>query len=154
MLKAGERAPEFTLPDETGTDRSLTELLSSGAIVLYFYPADFTPGCTRQACVLRDLHDEIQRAGLRVVGISPQSPESHSRFRAKYNLPFVLLSDEQKAVIKMYGVNGPLGIGVRRASYLIDGGRRIRDFVLADLMIGKHKDFVRKAIELRAANPQ
>ena len=91
MLKAGERAPEFNLPDETATDRSLTELLRSGPIVLYFYPADFTPGCTRQACVLRDLHAEIQGAGLRVVGISPQSPESHAKFRSKYNLPFVLL---------------------------------------------------------------
>jgi peroxiredoxin Q/BCP len=154
MLKAGERAPEFTLPDETSTDRSLTELLSSGAIVLYFYPADFTPGCTRQACVLRDLHTEIESAGLRVVGISPQSPASHAKFRAKYQLPFVLLSDQHKAVIKMYGVNGPLGLGVRRASYLIDGGRRIRDVVLADFMIGRHADFVRKAILLRAANPQ
>ena len=82
MLKAGERAPEFTLPDETGTDRSLTELLSSGAIILYFYPADFTPGCTRQACKFRDLHTEMQRAGLRVVGISPQGPDSHAKFRA------------------------------------------------------------------------
>ena len=154
MLKAGERAPEFTLPDETATDRTLTELLSTGAIVLYFYPADFTPGCTRQACVLRDLHEEIQRAGLRVVGISPQSPESHAKFRAKYNLPFVLLSDQHKAVVKMYGVNGPLGIGVRRASYLIDGGRRIRDAVLADFMIAKHAEFVRNAIMLRATNPQ
>ena len=116
MLAFGSRAPEFTLPDETGTERSLTELLSSGAIVLYFYPADFTPGCTRQACVLRDLHDEIQRAGLRVVGISPQSPESHAKFRDKYQLPFELLSDQQKTVIKMYGLNGPLGLGVRRAS--------------------------------------
>jgi thioredoxin-dependent peroxiredoxin len=154
MLKAGERAPEFTLPDETSTDRSLTELLTTGAIILYFYPADFTPGCTRQACVLRDLQTEIQRAGLRVVGISPQSPESHAKFRDKYNLPFVLLSDQHKAVIKMYGVNGPLGIGVRRASYLIDGGRRIRDAVLADFMIGRHAEFVRKAIMLRVANPQ
>jgi peroxiredoxin Q/BCP len=154
MLKAGERAPEFTLPDETATDRTLTELLSTGAIVLYFYPADFTPGCTRQACVLRDLHEEIQRAGLRVVGVSPQSPESHAKFRAKYNLPFVLLSDQHKAVVKMYGVNGPLGIGVRRASYLIDGGRRIRDSVLADFMIAKHAEFVRNAIMLRATNPQ
>ena len=154
MLNVGERAPEFTLPDETGTDRSLTELLSSGAIVLYFYPADFTPGCTRQACVLRDLHEEVQRAGLRVVGISPQSPESHAKFKAKYNLPFVLLSDHHKAVVKMYGVNGPLGIGVRRASYLIDGGRRIRDSVLADFMIAKHAEFVRNAILLRASNPQ
>jgi peroxiredoxin Q/BCP len=154
MLKAGERAPEFTLPDETAKDRSLTELLSSGAIILYFYPADFTPGCTRQACVLRDLDAEIQRAGLRVVGISPQSPESHAKFRDKHKLPFVLLSDQHKAVIKMYGVNGPLGIGVRRASYLVDGGRRIRDAVLADFRIGRHADFVRKAIMLRAANPQ
>jgi len=119
MIKAGERAPEFTLPDETSKDRSLTELLSAGAIVLYFYPADFTPGCTRQACLLRDLHAEIARAGLQVVGISPQSPESHARFKARYQLPFILLSDPQKTVIKMYGVNGPLGLGVRRATYLI-----------------------------------
>jgi peroxiredoxin Q/BCP len=150
MIKAGERAPEFTLPDETGRDRSLTELLSAGAIVLYFYPADFTPGCTRQACVLRDLHTEIESAGLRVVGISPQSPNSHARFKAKYQLPFVLLSDAQKTVIKMYGVNGPLGLGVRRASYLIDASRRVRDAVLADFMIARHGEFVRKAIMLRA----
>jgi peroxiredoxin Q/BCP len=154
MIKVGERAPEFTLPDETAKDRSLTELLSVGAMVLYFYPADFTPGCTRQACVLRDLHEEIQAAGLRVVGVSPQSPKSHAKFKAKYQLPFVLLSDQQKTVIKMYGVNGPLGIGVRRASYLIDGARRVRDAVLADFMIGRHADFVRKAVMLRAsANP-
>jgi peroxiredoxin Q/BCP len=152
MLKTDERAPEFTLPDETGKDRSLTELLSPGAIVLYFYPADFTPGCTRQACVLRDLHSEIERAGLRVVGISPQSPQTHAKFKAKYQLPFILLSDEHKTVIKMYGVNGPLGIGVRRASYLIDGGRRIRDAVLADFRIGRHADFVRKAVMLRTTS--
>jgi thioredoxin-dependent peroxiredoxin len=150
MIKADERAPEFTLPDETGKDRSLTELLSAGSIVLYFYPADFTPGCTRQACVLRDLHAEIERANLRVVGISPQSPESHTKFKVKYQLPFVLLSDQQKTVIKMYGVNGPLGIGVRRATFLVDASRRVRDVVLADFRIGRHSDFVRKAVMLRA----
>jgi peroxiredoxin Q/BCP len=150
MIKADERAPEFTLPDETGRDRSLTELLSAGAIVLYFYPADFTPGCTRQACVLRDLHTELERANLRVVGISPQSPESHTKFKAKYQLPFVLLSDQQKTVAKMYGVNGPLGIGVRRATFLVDSSRRVRDVVLADFRIGRHADFVRKAVMLRA----
>jgi peroxiredoxin Q/BCP len=152
MLKAGERAPEFTLPDHAGTDRSLTELLSTGAIVLYFYPADFTPGCTRQACTLRDMHAEIERAGLRVVGISPQNPASHAKFREKHHLPYVLLSDEQKTVIKMYGLNGPLGIGVRRATYLIDGSRRVRDAVMADFRVGRHADFVRKAILLRAAS--
>jgi peroxiredoxin Q/BCP len=155
MIKADERAPEFTLPDETGRDRSLTELLSAGAIVLYFYPADFTPGCTRQACVLRDLHAEIERANLRVVGISPQSPASHTKFKAKYQLPFVLLSDQQKTVIKMYGVNGPLGMGVRRATFLVDASRRVRDVVLADFRIGRHSEFVRKAVMLRAtASPQ
>jgi len=150
MIQAGERAPEFTLPDETGTDRSLTELVSASALVLYFYPADFTPGCTRQACTLRDLQTDIQRAGLRVVGISPQSPASHTKFKAKHQLPFVLLSDQQKTVAKMYGVNGPLGIGVRRATFLIDASRRIRDAVLADFRIGRHVEFVRKAVMLRA----
>jgi len=154
MLKPGERAPEFTLPDETAKDRSLTELLATGPIVLYFYPADFTPGCTRQACTLRDLQTDIQRAGLRVVGVSPQGAESHAKFRDKYALPFVLLSDPGKAVIKMYGVNGPLGIGVRRASFLIDGGRNILDAVLADFKIDRHAEFVRKAIMLRGPNPQ
>jgi len=150
MIKVDERAPEFALPDETGKDRSLTELMNDGTIVLYFYPADFTPGCTRQACSLRDLHAELQGAGLRVVGISPQNPESHAKFKAKYDLPFVLLSDEQKTVIKMYGVNGPLGIGVRRATFLIDRSRRVHDVVLADFAIGRHAEFVRKAIMLRA----
>ena len=153
MLTEGDRAPEFTLPDDTGRDRSLTDFLNVGATILYFYPADFTPGCTRQACAMRDLQSDIQNANLRVVGISPQNPESHAKFRAKYNLPFALLSDVDKAVIKMYGVNGPLGIGVRRATYLIDGSRRIRDSVLADFRIGRHEEFVRKAILLRATLP-
>ncbi len=152
MLKVGERAPEFTLPDDTGTDRSLTGLLTTGAIILYFYPADFTPGCTRQACAMRDLNMEIEKAGLRIVGISPQNPKSHAKFREKYRLPYVLLSDEHKTVIKMYGLNGPLGIGVRRASYLIDGGRRVRDAVLADFRVGRHAAFVRKAVLLRSAS--
>jgi thioredoxin-dependent peroxiredoxin len=150
MLKVGERAPEFTLPDDEGKDRSLTDFLNSGATVLYFYPADFTPGCTRQACALRDLQTDIINAKLRVVGISPQSPESHAKFRAKYQLPFTLLSDEDREVIKMYGVNGPLGVGVRRATFLIDGSRRIQDVILADFKIGRHSDFVRKAIMMRA----
>ena len=153
MLQAGERAPEFTLPDDSGKDRSLTELLSTGALVLYFYPADFTPGCTKQACLLRDLHSEMLGAGLRVAGLSPQDPASHARFRERHGLPFTLLSDPDKSVIKMYGVNGPLGIGVRRASFLLDGSRRIQEVVLADFMISRHQDFVRKAIALRASNP-
>jgi peroxiredoxin Q/BCP len=149
MLNPGERAPEFTLPDQDNRERSLTALLGDGPLILYFYPADFTPGCTAEACTLRDLHTEIQHAGLRVVGVSPQAPESHRRFRAKYTLPFTLLSDPDKTVIRMYDVNGPLGIGVRRATYLIDQARTIQDAVLADFRIGRHEDFVRNAVALR-----
>jgi thioredoxin-dependent peroxiredoxin len=149
MLKIGDRAPEFTLPDHTGKDRSLSELLGIGTLVLYFYPADFTPGCTREACDFRDIHGDLVRVGMRVVGISPQGPEQHAKFRDKYNLPFMLLSDTGKSVIKMYQVNGPLGLGVRRATFLIDPSRRIRDVLLADFSIAKHTEFVKKAILIR-----
>ena len=151
MLKVGERAPEFTLPDEQGVDRSLTGLLSSGAIILYFYPADFTPGCTREACAIRDLHAEIQQAGMEVAGVSPQTPASHRAFRAKHQLRFTLLSDVDKFVIRMYDVQGPFGLGVRRATYLIDQARYIRAAVLADFRIGQHEDFIRRAVALSAA---
>ena len=85
----------------------------------------------------------------------PQGTKSHAKFRAKFSLPFPLLADVDKEVIKMYGVNGPLGLGVRRATLLIDGSRRIRDAVVADFRLGRHVDFVRKAILLRtgAAGP-
>ncbi len=152
MLRAGERAPEFTLPDHAGNDRSLTELLSLGALILYFYPAEFAPGCRSHACQLRDLHTEIQAADLTIVGIGPQRPAAQARFREKHRLPYDLLSDEHKTVIEMYGLNGPFGLGVRRASYLIDGGRRVRDSVYADFRTGPHIDFVRKAVMLRAAS--
>jgi len=149
MLKAGTEAPDFTLPDQDGQSNSLASLVDDGPLILYFYPADFTPGCTREACDLRDLHARIVASGLRVVGISPQSPESHGRFREEHALPFTLLSDEDKAVIRAYGVDGPLGIGVRRATFLIDARRRIADAVLADLRIGKHQAFVERAIAAR-----
>jgi len=148
MLAIGARAPEFTLPDSDGQPTSLSNLLRDGPLVLYFYPADFTPGCTREACQIRDLHSEIDAAGIRVAGVSPQSPESHRAFRDKYKLPFTLLADVDRFVIKMYGVQGPLGFGVRRATFLIDQARNIQDEVIADFRIGEHEAFVRKAVAL------
>ena len=145
MLAIGSRAPEFTLPDQDDRPISLTTLLNRGPLILYFYPADFTPGCTREACSIRDLHSEIVKVGLNVAGVSPQSPERHTEFRAKYNLPFTLLADVEKFVIKMFDVNGPLGFGVRRATYLIDQSRQIKAAVLADFKIKEHEDFIRKA---------
>lgn len=153
MLGKGERAPEFTLPDQDGKDRRLTGLLDGEALILYFYPSDFTPGCTKEACDLRDLHTQILSAGLKVVGVSPQSPESHRRFREQHSLPFTLLSDEKKSVIRAFGVDGPLGIGVRRATFLIDRGGVIRDSVLADLRIARHREFVESAIALGRDRP-
>jgi peroxiredoxin Q/BCP len=149
MLKKGDKAPGFTLPDQHGKPRKLTDLLGGEALILYFYPADFTPGCTKEACDLRDLHTQILGAGLRVVGISPQSAESHRKFRDEHSLPFTLLSDEDKTAIRAYGVDGPLGIGVRRATFLIDARQKILDAVLADLRIARHREFVEAAIAAR-----
>ena len=150
MLKPGDNAPDFTLPDQDGKPVTLSELLKSGSLVLYFYPADFTPGCTKEACSIRDMHDEIAEAGMRVVGVSPQDAESHSKFRAKHGLPFTLLADPDKVAVKAFGVDGPLGVGVRRATFLIDPDGLIRASVLADIRVGRHEEFIRKAI---AAGP-
>jgi peroxiredoxin Q/BCP len=151
MLAIGGRAPEFTLPDQDERNVSLSTLLRDGPLILYFYPADFTPGCTREACALRDLHGDILQAGLDIAGVSPQDPASHRAFREKYQLPFTLLSDVDKSVIRMYEVRGPLGFSVRRATYLIDQARYVRGAVLADFRIAEHEEFVRKAAAMSAA---
>ena len=146
MLPLGGRAPEFTLPDHDEQSISLSNLLRSGPLILYFYPADFTPGCTREACLMRDLHAEIKQAGLNIAGVSPQPPATHRRFRDKHQLSYTLLSDVDKFVISMYDVRGPLGIGVRRGTYLIDQARYIRAAVLANFRISEHEAFVRRAV--------
>lgn len=150
MLAMGGRAPEFTLPDQDDQSVSLSTLLRPGPLILYFYPADFTTGCTREARTIRDLHGEIQQAGLDVAGVSPQDPASHRAFREKNNLRYTLLSDVDKFVIGMYDVRGPLGFGVRRGTYLIDQARYIRAAVLADFRISEHEDLIRKAVALSA----
>lgn len=145
MLKLGSEAPDFTLPDQDGNEIRLGQLLEHGPVLLYFYPADFTPGCTKEACGLRDRFPTVRAAGMTIAGVSPQSTESHRRFREQHKLPFMLLSDEEKKVVKAYDCDGPFGIGVRRATYLIDQDGRIRDAVLADFRIGRHLDFIDKA---------
>jgi peroxiredoxin Q/BCP len=149
MLKAGANAPEFILNNHEGIETSLSDLLQNGPLILYFYPADFTPGCTREACSIRDIHNDIQSVGLQVVGVSPQDEDSHRRFREEHNLPFVLLSDPEKVAIQMYDVDGPFGVGVRRATYLISQGRSISDAMLADVRIDRHRQFIEKAVILR-----
>lgn len=149
MLKPGSNAPEFVLKDNDDNDVSLSDILQNGPLILYFYPADFTPGCTKEACAIRDLHDDVVSVGLQVVGVSPQDAPTHARFRDEHNLPFMLLCDPEKTAIKMYDVDGPLGFGVRRATYLVSQDRTIKDAVLADVRIGRHAEFIRKAVMLR-----
>jgi peroxiredoxin Q/BCP len=149
MLEVGARAPEFLLNNNEASETSLSDLLQAGPLILYFYPSDFTPGCTKEACNIRDIHNDIQSVGLQVVGISPQDEDSHRRFREEHKLPFVLLSDPDKVAIKMYDVDGPFGVGVRRATYLISQDRKIQDAMMADVRIGRHKAFIEKAVILR-----
>lgn len=149
MLDTGSRAPEFVLENDQGGETSLSELVQDGPLILYFYPADFTPGCTKEACSIRDIHNDIQAVGLQVAGVSPQDADSHQRFRDEHKLPFILLSDPDKVAIKMYDVDGPFGVGVRRATFLITQDRVIQDAMMADVRIGRHKEFIEKAVILR-----
>ena len=151
MLNTGDKAPEFVLNNQEGIETSLSGLLQNGPLILYFYPADFTPGCTKEACAIRDIHTDIQSVGLQVVGISPQNENSHSRFREEHNLPFALLSDPEKVAIKIFDVDGPFGVGVRRATFLISQDGSIKDAMMADVRIGRHKEFIEKAVMLRGA---
>lgn len=125
MIAENSPAPDFTLQDETGKTRSLSEFLGK-PVVLYFYPEDDTPGCTAEACYFRDDYGVYQDAGVDILGVSPDSPKSHAKFKAKYNLPFTLLADEGHAICDLYGVWGPKKLwghefdGVIRTTFLID----------------------------------
>jgi peroxiredoxin Q/BCP len=123
-VSEGQPAPDFTLPTTGGRTVSLHDYRGR-TVVLYFYPADDTPGCTTQACGLRDTHADITGAGAIVLGVSPDDPDSHARFAAKFGLPFLLLSDEDKAVSTRYGVwkereaYGKRFWGIERSTFII-----------------------------------
>ncbi len=147
MLDVGATAPEFELPDDQGKLTSLADLLSDGLLILFFYPADFTPTCTAEACAIRDIYPDIQAANATLVGISPQSEASHARFRARYELPYRLLVDRRKAVIRAFGVDGLLGIGVRRVTYLINQEQQIERRMVADFVVHQHICFIEQVVQ-------
>lgn len=124
-IQAGVLAPDFELLDDGSIKRKLSDFRGK-PIVLYFYPKDDTPGCTTEACSLRDDYGEFEKAGVVILGISPDSPKSHAKFKAKYNLPFTLLADENHQVCELYGVWGRKKFmgreydGVFRTTFLID----------------------------------
>lgn len=125
MLKPGDIAPNFTLSDEGGREVSLSDFLGK-RVVLYFYPKDNTPGCTRQACAFAAAYDGFREKGVEVIGISRDGISSHQKFADKYNLPFILLSDPEMVAIEAYGVfrekklYGKTTLGVVRTSFVID----------------------------------
>ena len=125
MLQVGMPAPDFTLPDKEGNPVTLSSLRGR-KVVLYFYPKDNTPGCTRQACAFAGRLSEFERRGVIVVGVSKDSVASHQKFAEKYNLPFLLLSDPDRVAIEAYGVwqekrmAGKVGMGVVRTTFVID----------------------------------
>lgn len=125
MIKEGTDAPDFSLLDDANQERKLSEFLGK-TVVLYFYPKDDTPGCTTEACSLRDDYSEFENAGVVILGVSPDSPKSHSKFKTKFNLPFSLLADENHQVCELYGVWGKKKYmgreydGVFRTTFLID----------------------------------
>ncbi|MGR8919318.1 MAG: peroxiredoxin [Gammaproteobacteria bacterium] len=149
MIDVGDVAPDFELPDQLGNRISLGSLLSRGEVVVYFYPADFTPVCTAEACAFRDVFDDLRGIDVQVVGISPQDESSHQRFAERHALPFPLLVDAGKGVIRAYGVNGPLGFGVRRATFLVGRDGRVRNRVVSDFFVGSHMSLVRELLEQR-----
>ena len=138
MLMPGDAAPDFELPDQDGNPLRLSALLAHGPVLLYFYPADFTPVCTREACAFRDLQPQLARRDATILGVSPQDSASHARFRQRHRLPFPLLADPDKRVIRAYGCDGPLGLGVKRVSYLIGRDGRITAAVHAALRVARH----------------
>ena len=127
--KVGQPAPAFTAKDQSGKTVKLSDYKDNSAVVLYFYPKDDTPGCTAQACSLRDGHGALLASGSVVLGVSADDEKSHADFARKYELPFPLLADPDKKIIKAYGVKMPL-IGIaKRVTFLIDKLGVIRHIV-------------------------
>ena len=130
-IEEGQVAPDFTLPADDGSTVHLADL-QGRPVVLYFYPKDDTPGCTREACAFRDLHADLQAAGAVVLGVSPDSVASHGRFRDKYNLNFRLLADPDHAVAEAYGawreknMYGRKSMGIQRSTWLVHPDGTVR----------------------------
>lgn len=147
-MKKGDPVPEFELPDQTGSARSLTSLLADGPIVLFFYPAAMTPGCTKEACHFRDLASEFATVGANRVGISTDAVAKQAQFAESQNFDYPLLSDADGAVAAQFGVKrGLLGklMPVKRTTFVIDTDRTVLDVIASELSMDTHAD---KALEV------
>src|SRR5262245_12679953 len=150
MVEEGKPAPTFTLPSDSGEDVSLDSLRGK-PVVLYFYPKDDTPGCTAQACGIRDVWGELEHKGAVVLGVSPDSPKRHMKFREKYHLPFALLSDESHEVAEKYGtwvektMYGKSYMGMERSTFVIDADGNVTK-IMRKVKPAEHADDVLAAL--------
>ena len=150
MIEEGKPAPDFELQSDTGETVALNELRGT-PVVLYFYPKDDTPGCTAQACGIRDVYGEFERAGAVVLGVSPDDEHSHVKFKEKYELPFTLLADTDHAVADQYGVwgekkyAGKSYMGVIRSTFVIDADGTVKK-VMRNVKPATHADDVLAAL--------
>lgn len=154
MIEVGEAAPEFTLPRDGGGDITLSAL-QGNSVVLYFYPKDDTTGCTKEACDFREVYEAFQELGVEVIGVSPDPVKKHDKFKAKYDLPFPLVSDEEKTVVAEYGVwveksmYGRKYMGVERSTFLIDAGGKVQA-AWRKVKVPGHVNAVMKALQDQA----
>ena len=139
-IKAGDKAPDFTLSSQSGEPVRLSDRVGERVVVLYFYPKDETPGCTKEACAFRDSYEVFTDAGAEVIGVSSDSVQSHAGFAGHHKLPFTLLSDQGGQVRKSYGVPATLGLLPGRVTYVIDRDGVVRHVLNSQVQIGRHID--------------
>jgi len=147
-VSVGDVAPDFSLPDQAGTPVRLGDLVGQKTVVLYFYPKDETPGCTIEARAFRDSYEQFSAQDAQVVGVSSDSVRSHRRFAQRHHLPFLLLSDADGAVRRLYGVAKTLGLLPGRVTYVIDRTGVVRHVYSSQLRATRHP---REALMVRAA---
>jgi peroxiredoxin Q/BCP len=147
MLKVGELAPEFSAQDQHGKTVTLSSALERGRLILYFYPKDFTAVCTAQACTFRDASAGLAELGATVIGVSGDSGDSHQRFGEKHAVPFSLLADPERRIIKAYRALLPILNHTLRVTYVIDTNRRILGAFHHELSAAKHLSDVKRALE-------
>jgi peroxiredoxin Q/BCP len=151
-VRTGDTAPDFELPDETGTKRRLTDLLADCPVVLFFYPAAMTTGCTRESCHFRDLAGEFADVGAQRVGISADSVEKQHEFATRHSFGYPLLSDPDRTVAAAYGVKRALPmLPNRRATFVIDADQRVLEVVRSEINMDAHADKALAALRRRAA---
>jgi thioredoxin-dependent peroxiredoxin len=140
-MRTGDKAPDFELEDETGTPRRLSDLLADGPVVLYFYPAAMTPGCTKESCHFRDLAADFKEVGAQRVGISADKIDKQKQFSEKYDFDFPLLSDPDKSAAKAYGVKrGPSFFPNKRTTFVIGRDGLIKEIISSETNMNVHAD--------------